>query len=285
MRLGVAFVPTIPPEDLREVATAAEAAGLDELWAWEDCFKQSGIASASAALAWTSSITVGIGLLPAPLRNVAVTAMELATLARMAPGRLVAGVGHGVQDWMEQVGARVASPLTLLEEYTSALRRLLAGDRVSTDGRYVRLDGVVLDWPPAPPPPLMLGGAGPRSLALAARVGDGNLLGTAMTVDEVRDACAVIRTTTGGRLHPVVATQIAATGPGARERLDRELPFWGRAAGQDAGIAGDAAAIAESLRRLGSLGVTSVAVQPTADEPDLPGFIRFLGAEVRPLLS
>ena len=155
---------------------AVEEAGLDELWVWEDCFKESAIASAAAALAWTSRLTVGIGLMPAPLRNVALCAMEVAMLARMFPGRLIAGVGHGVQDWMGQVGARVASPLTLLEEYAGALRRLLGGERVSVDGRYVRLDGVALDWPPDPPPPLMLGGAGPKSISLAARLGDGNLL-------------------------------------------------------------------------------------------------------------
>ena len=84
--LGITFVPSLPPEQLRGLATAAEESGLDELWVWEDCFKESGIASATAALAWTSRIRVGIGLLPVPLRNVALTAMELATMERMFPG-------------------------------------------------------------------------------------------------------------------------------------------------------------------------------------------------------
>ena len=56
-----------------------------------------------------------------PLRNVALTAMEIATLARLFPGRLTVGVGHGVLDWMSQVGGRVESPMTLLREYTAAL--------------------------------------------------------------------------------------------------------------------------------------------------------------------
>ncbi len=73
--------------------------------------------------------------MPAPLRNVALTAMEVATLARIFPGRVIAGVGHGVQEWMAQVGGRVASPLTLLEEYAVALRRLLHGERVTVTGR------------------------------------------------------------------------------------------------------------------------------------------------------
>src|SRR3712207_6924974 len=57
---------------------------------------------------------------PVPLRNVALTAMELATLGRLFPGRIRGGVGHGVQEWMAQVGARVESPRS--EEHTSELQ-------------------------------------------------------------------------------------------------------------------------------------------------------------------
>src|SRR5215210_1244728 len=179
--LGLAFVPTLPPERLRSVANAVEAAGLDELWVWEDCFKESAVASAAAALAWTERITLVISLMPVPLRNPALCAMEIANLSGMFPGRLIAGLGHGVQEWMGQVGARVESPLSLLEEYATAVSRLLAGERVTVDGRYVRMQDVALDWPPVPPPPLMLGGAGPKSIAQAARLGDGNLLGAGLS--------------------------------------------------------------------------------------------------------
>ena len=92
---------------------------------------------------------VGIGLLPVPLRNPALAAMEIATLARLFPDRFVPALGHGVLDWMGQVGARVASPMTLLREHAVAVRELLDGERVDVDGRYVHLDGVALDWPPA----------------------------------------------------------------------------------------------------------------------------------------
>ena len=122
-----------------------------QLWLWEDSFFEGGIASAAAALAWTSRLQVGIGLLPVPLRNPALTAMEIATVARLFPGRFLPGLGHGVLDWMAQAGAAVASPMTLLREYTAAVRALLAGERVSTEGRYVRLDGVALEWPPREP--------------------------------------------------------------------------------------------------------------------------------------
>ena len=85
--LGVVFLPQLPPERLRAVARAADDAGLEQLWLWEDCFWESGIASVAAALAWTERLRVGVGLLPVPLRNVALTAMEVATLHRLFPGR------------------------------------------------------------------------------------------------------------------------------------------------------------------------------------------------------
>lgn len=283
--LGICFVPTIPPERLVEMARAVEDSGLDELWVWEDCFKQSGIASAAVALAVTERIRVGIGLLPVPLRNVALTAMELATLERQFPGRLIAGIGHGVQSWMDRVGVRPRSPLTLLEEYAVALRGLLAGETLSTDGDYVRLDQVKLDWPPNPPPPLMIGGDGPKSVAQAARLGDGNLLSAARSTEQITDVVCLVRQHTDDPRHAIVATQIAATGPGARERVDREVPKWATTPAPGIGVAGDAATIAADVLRLTSLGITTVIIQPTEDEPDLLGFIRFLGQEVRPLLS
>jgi alkanesulfonate monooxygenase SsuD/methylene tetrahydromethanopterin reductase-like flavin-dependent oxidoreductase (luciferase family) len=284
-RLGIAYVPTLPPERLRDLARAVEASGLDELWVWEDCFKQSGVASAAAALAWTERITVGIGLLPVPLRNVALTAMELANLERMFPGRLVAGVGHGVQAWMEQTGSRVASPLTLLREHATALRALLAGERVTTEGRYVRLTDVALDWPPTVPPPLMLGGSGPKSLALTAELGDGTLLAAAIPEAGVADIARLVLGDDAGTGHALVASQLVATGEGAQQRLEQEVPRWGVAYAPDIGVAGDAATVAASVDRLAATGVTSVCFQPTEDEPDLLGLVRFLGEEVKPLVS
>src|SRR4051812_33374702 len=109
--IGAVALPSLPPERLRSFAAAADAAGLPELWLWEDCFYAGGIAAAGAALASTRRLRVGIGVLPLPLRAVPLLAMELAALARIAPGRLVPAVGHGVQDWMGQVGVRAASPL------------------------------------------------------------------------------------------------------------------------------------------------------------------------------
>jgi alkanesulfonate monooxygenase SsuD/methylene tetrahydromethanopterin reductase-like flavin-dependent oxidoreductase (luciferase family) len=187
--LGVVFRPQSPPERLREVVQAAEAAGVAQLWLWEDCFLEGGLTAATAALAWSERLHVGIGLLPVPLRNPAVAAMEIATVARLFPGRFLPGLGHGVLDWMGQVGARVSSPMTLLREHTTAVRALLQGSTVDVDGRFVHLEGVALDWPPAEVPPVLVGARGPKTVRLAGEVGDGVLLDSGLTPEQVRAAC------------------------------------------------------------------------------------------------
>ena len=217
-RLGVVFLPQLAPERLREVAQVADNAGLEELWLWEDCFFEGGVASASAALAWTERLRVGIGLLPVPLRNVALTAMDIATLQRLFPGRVRVGVGHGVQSWMSQVGARAGSPLTLLREYLTALRALLDGEEHTATGRYVKLDKVRLNWPPLTSPELLAGAIGPRSLRLSGELADGTILTGGTSLEGVRRARALIEQgqAEAGRSgrHHLVAYVLAATRPG-----------------------------------------------------------------------
>ncbi len=287
--LGVVYLPQSPPERLRAVAEAADEAGLDELWLWEDCFWTSGIAAASAILAWTSRLRVGVGLLPVPLRNVALTAMELATLVRLFPGRSVIGVGHGVQDWMGQVGERVESPLTLLREYLDALRALMRGERLTVEGRYVQLSEVALDWPPPVAPAILAGAEGPRTLRLAGAAADGTILTGGTTVAGVREARQLIDEggRTAGRTghHPVVVYLAAATGPDAVERLAAQRRLWQQPESLDAGVAGDAQAIAAGVRRWAEAGADTVVLQPLGDEPDPEGFIRFVAQEVRPMVE
>ena len=190
--LGIVFRPQSPPEELRATVELAERAGIAELWLWEDCFLEGGLTTAAAALAWSERLRVGVGLLPVPLRNPALAAMEIATLARLWPDRFVVTLGHGIQDWMAQVGARVESPMTLLREHASAVRRLLDGETVSVSGRYVNLDAVALDWPPARRPDLLIGARGPRTIRLAGEVADGVLLDTITDPAVVRRARGIV---------------------------------------------------------------------------------------------
>ncbi|MFC7246614.1 LLM class flavin-dependent oxidoreductase [Catellatospora aurea] len=286
-RVGAVFVPQLPPERLRSVAQAADQAGLDELWLWEDCFLESGITSVAAALAWTDRLTVAVGLLPVPLRNVAITAMELATLHRLFPGRARVGVGHGVQDWMGQVGARAESPMALLREHLTALRALLSGERVTTQGRYVRLDGVALDWPPPQRPELLSGATGDRTLRLSGELADGTILTGGTTVAQVRRARGLIDEgrARAGRTdyHRVVVYLHAATGRDASARMEAERVRWGYDTMDGHGVAGSAEQVAEAVRAWAAAGADTVVLQPTPDDPDPEGFLAFAAREVAPL--
>lgn len=180
-RIAVMIPRDLPAASFVEFVQRAEQHGCDELWVVEDLGFHGGIAQAAVALAATSTVTVGIGILPAAARNVAFAAMELNTLAGSFPGRVIAGVGHGMAGWIRQVGAWPESPLTLLEETMTALQRLLAGERVTVNGRYVRLDDVGLENPAATVPPVLAGVRGPKSMELAGRVSDGVVLAEPVT--------------------------------------------------------------------------------------------------------
>ncbi|MFK4117632.1 LLM class flavin-dependent oxidoreductase [Streptomyces longwoodensis] len=287
--IGAILRPQLPPERFRAAARIADESGLDELWLWEDCFREGGISSAAAVLAWTERVRVGVGLLPVPLRNVALTAMEAATLHRMFPGRVVVGIGHGVQDWMGQVGARAGSPLTLLREHAVALRALLNGERLSTEGRYVRLDDVALDWPPTEPVEVLVGAVGPRTVRLTGEVGDGTVLNEAASPDGVREARRLIdegRAAAGrSGAHKVVVYLMTATGAGAEARVRAELASLGLGSVPGLGAAGDAAEVADTVQRFADAGADTVVLLPTADEPDPEGFLRFAGDDVRSLVK
>lgn len=284
-------LPQVPPERLPEVASAAEDSGLDEVWVWEDCFWAGSAVTAATLLARTERVRVGIGVMPVPLRNVALTAMEIAALARLYPGRVLPGFGHGVQDWMGQIGARVESPLTLLREQLTALRALLAGEKVTVTGRYVQLDQVALEWPPATPPPLVAAATGPKTLRLSGGIADATILTSRTDLAGLRAARRLVEEgrAAAGITGParLIANLLTTTGPDAAARLaaaqqansgsSPHLP--------EAGIAGDAPAIADAVRRWWDAGADTVILEPADTDPDPVGFIRFVGEQVRPLLA
>lgn len=292
-RIGAIFVPHwYPPEDLPVAARAAEAAGLGELWLWEDCFVHSAYAAASVALASTQNLRVGVGISPMPMRNVATSAMEIATVARLFPGRILPGMGHGVQSWMGQIGARVASPLTLMREYLPALRSLLAGETVSVSGRYVSLDDVTLGWPPADPPVVYAAAEGPKTLALAGELAQGVVLDSRHTPAEIATAVAAVRAGRE-RAHDGAIDIVARDGAidivayvqtafGA-DAASRARAVFGEEPAADVDqrfLAGDPEDVAQGARAFFDAGVDAVILLPTRDA-DLAHFYGSAGEVAR----
>ena len=178
----------LPAEKVVAYARRAEELGFDEIWVVEDCFFRGGIAQAAVVLAATSTIRVGIGILPAAARNPAFTTLEVATLAELFPGRLQVGIGHGMPAWMRQAGDWPASPLAMLAENLDLIRGLLHGRAATVSGRYTSADAVSLAAAPATVPPVLAGVRGPRSLALAGAAADGVVLAEPVTPEYLAGA-------------------------------------------------------------------------------------------------
>lgn len=220
--IGLSFHRSFPPALVADFARRLDTGGADEIWVIEDCFFTAGVSLAATALAVTERLRVGIGILPVVARNPAVTAMELATLCELAPGRVMPGLGHGVQSWMAQMGVKAASPLTAFEEVMDAVRQLLAGETVSTRGRYVQLDEVKLDRPPRQVPKLLAGVRGPKSLALAGRVAGGLVLAEPASPSYVRQALEQAGRPDGFEVAVFSALCVAPT----REQAYKDMAPW-----------------------------------------------------------
>lgn len=175
--LGIMLRREHPPEAIFEFSRRAENFGFDEVWVVEDTFYASGVASAATALANTKSITVGLGIMPAVVRNSVFTAMEIATIARMFPGRFLPGIGHGSSHWMESIGAMPKSQLTALREVVQTVKALLNSETCTKAGQYVQLNEGKLHHPPEIVPPISLGVVNRKSLAISGEFADGTILG------------------------------------------------------------------------------------------------------------
>jgi 5,10-methylenetetrahydromethanopterin reductase len=198
-RVGVMLRRDVAATDFIPFARLAEKLGFDDVWVVEDLGFWGGVAQAAAIASATERIRVGLGILPVAARNVAYAAMELSTLAELFPGRVTVGIGHGLPEWIQQVNAWPRSPLTLFDEYTAALGKLLRGEAVTTEGCYVSLDNVALEHPPTVLPPLLGGVRGPKSMEVVAK----NLSGAILAEPAATQYVGATRGMLGGQAHLV----------------------------------------------------------------------------------
>lgn len=277
-RLGVMFDRSLPPESLVGFAREVEAAGADDLWLVEDLRWAGSIASAATALAATDTLRVGIGIAPAPLRNPALLAMEFGTLARLYPGRLAAGVGHGAPEWMAQVGASVPRKLALLEETIGAVQAILRGEEVSVDGRAIHLENMRLVHPPTQAPPVIAGVIGPRSLELSGRVADGTLIVEGRGPDDLPGIRALIdkgrADAATDRPHELIIFThlcVSEDAEAVRAAMAPVLAEYSQLLGVPEDevftVSGGVAQVAQRVRRLWDAGVDSVVLRPVGEHP------------------
>lgn len=306
--IGVIFHPKFPPETLADYARRAEQAGFDELWLWDDCFLPGAFTSAAIALSATQKLKVGIGLLPATVYNPLFAAMEITTLARAFPGRILPGFGHGVGGWMAQIGAAPKSSMRTLAKTVGVVRQLLGGEAVTTQGDDVNLDHVQMQLIPVDVPPLYVGAMREKSLQLAGRVGDGTIMvrmSSPAYLRWAREQIDVGMAETGRtqphRLVVYVDVKVGNDGSAARAAVRQSLAVglpWADMQLRPLGIAAEAAALIEkygvdgaaqhipdewvdalsaagtpeqviaSIQRLANAGADSIIFQPLEGDPN-----------------
>ena len=169
--------------DLAEQAQEAEQLGFDSVWVndhyWveQDDRRRVGTLEPLIMLAYiaakTKRVRLGTLVLCDAFRHPGQLAREAATLADASGGRFILGIGAG---WHERefdvFGIPFSQRVSRLEETLRALPGLLAGERVTHDGRFLHLDDASIVTT-APPAPVWVAAFRPRMIDLAAHFADG----------------------------------------------------------------------------------------------------------------
>ncbi len=171
--------------DLVRQARRAEEAGFAGLWLsdhfhpWNEAQGHSpfvwstigAVAQATERIPLTTAVTC-----PTVRIHPAVIAQAAATSAVLLDGRFRLGVGTGEALNEHILGGRwpaAAERLEMLEEAIEVMRLLWQGGSRSHRGRHYTVENARVYDLPETPTPIFVSGFGPRSIALAARVGDG----------------------------------------------------------------------------------------------------------------
>lgn len=166
--------------ELVAIARAAEGVGFDSIWVGDhmlyrgDGREERGpwdVWTTLAALAAsTERVRLGPLVASTAFHPPGLIARMAASIDEVSAGRFTLGVGAG---WNETEFRAFGIPydrrVARFEEAFTIIRRLLAGERVTFDGTFYRVEDALLLPRPARRVPLMVGGAGPRVVGFASR--------------------------------------------------------------------------------------------------------------------
>jgi probable F420-dependent oxidoreductase len=161
----------LPGMDLpghRAIVETLESLGYTDAWSAEtngiDAFTPLALAAG-----WTRELRLGTAIAAIYTRGPALLAMSAATVAGLAPGRFVLGVGTSSPVIVEQWnGIELAQPYQRARDTLRFLRAALAGEKVNEDYETFSVHGFRLDNVPSPAPGLALAALRPGMLRLAA---------------------------------------------------------------------------------------------------------------------
>lgn len=186
MRVGVYFDGFSSIPEMCEAARAAEEAGAASLWFAQHMGHRDAFMSAAAAGSVTHTAVVVPTAISVYLWPPLVTAMSMATLAEIAPGRAVVAVAVGNMLNLAQSGVEPVKPIRVMREYVQALRQLFAGEAVELEGEVNKLHGAHMKFLQGVAIPIYIASTGPQMLQLAGEIGDGVVLSTGLTLETMR---------------------------------------------------------------------------------------------------
>src|SRR5215218_9103551 len=173
------------PRELVDLAVRAERAGFSGLWIsdhyhpWNDEQGHSpfvwSVIGALAAAAFGLHVTTGVTC-PTVRIHPAVIAQAAATSAVLLEGRFRLGVGTGEalnEHIFGDAWPEAPVRLEMLEEAIEVIRGLWRGGQYSHRGKHYTVQNARIYTLPERPPEIVVSGFGPKSVALAARIGDG----------------------------------------------------------------------------------------------------------------
>ena len=181
MRVGVQL-PEVERDvrwpELVSIARAAEEVGFESVWLGDHLLYRGdgrpergpwdAFTTLAAIAARTERVRLGPLVACAGFHPPGILARMAASIDEISGGRFVLGIGAG---WNETefraFGIAFDRRASRFEEAFAIVRALLAGERVTFDGAFHRVDDAVLLPPPARRVPLMLGSNGDRLLRAA----------------------------------------------------------------------------------------------------------------------
>lgn len=158
-----------------QVAREAERLGYESGWVTEVAGPD-GVTVLAACAAATSTLTLGTGILPIYVRDPFLAALTFHSIADLADRPVIAGFGTStpaiVTGWH---GLPFDKPVARTRAYVDIVRKLLAGERVKSEGIYT-IRGAQLRGPARHPVKIYLAALNTRMLELAGEVADGVIL-------------------------------------------------------------------------------------------------------------
>jgi alkanesulfonate monooxygenase SsuD/methylene tetrahydromethanopterin reductase-like flavin-dependent oxidoreductase (luciferase family) len=220
-----------------------------------------------------------------PLWHPVVVAEQIGTLAAIAQGPFImqCGLGWG-DDRFAAMGANIRTRPSAFEEALDIVRRLLAGDTVSSSRRF-RIAEASLALRPAEPVAVWIGASAPPAIDRAARLADGWIASPGLTRQEARaqadlyrERCAAYGRAPGAivlRRDVYVGESPAEAQAVSQEALSRGY----RGIPAEALVAGSVEEVAEQFRSFAKIGYTDISVRHlTNDQPKVLGSLERLAA-------